>query len=77
MDITILGFERLRLCLKKGVFIELEIYEVPEGFKSIAFINDIEYEDIEGYGLHIYKDKSVALAVRHLMKLIRRYGNTL
>ncbi|WP_066309638.1 hypothetical protein [Bacillus sp. FJAT-29814] len=73
MDTNILGHERLQLRLSKGVSIELEIFEVPEGFKSIAWIDDQQYEELDGYGFHTDKDKSVHLAIIHLIKLMKKY----
>jgi len=75
MNPTILDFEQRFLVDKGIVVIEVDIFKVPEGYRSFAAINSPAYDEFEGYGASIDKDKSIRLALDDLRKQIKEEKN--
>ncbi|MCH6269351.1 hypothetical protein [Neobacillus citreus] len=63
--------ELFRLYLNRNLYVDIEIFKVPEGYKCFTTNNFRGYDDLEGYGVHKVRDESFRLAMGDLAKLMR------
>ena len=66
-------FEIRKIEMQENLFLTVEVFKVAEGYKSFAHDNTVHHYNLEGYGVHGEKEKSVNLAVHDLEEIIREY----
>ena len=62
--------EILKIYIDKSFTITVEIFTVPEGYKSFANNSLHHHFDLLGSGIHVNKKESVKLAVKDLRELM-------
>lgn len=58
--------EIINYYVQKDLTIIVEVYKVPEGYRSIAYNTIFEHDDLEGNGTHTSKESCVELAIKDL-----------
>ncbi|WP_251555381.1 hypothetical protein [Neobacillus muris] len=75
MNYSIHDFEIQKLRVDNETIIKVEIFKVPEGYKSCAAIHSPAYDEFDGLGVSIDKDTSIRLALNDLRKQLKEKRN--
>jgi hypothetical protein len=58
--------EIVKIPINKALTITVEVFKVPEGYKSVATNSFIHHYDLQGIGAHEDKNESMELAIKEL-----------
>jgi hypothetical protein len=58
--------EIVKIPINKTLTITVEVFKVPDGYKSIAMNSFIHHYDLQGFGAHEDKNESIELAIKDL-----------
>lgn len=59
--------------VEKGFTVIVEVFKVSEGFNSIAYNTIPQHGELEGFGAHTNKAKSVEIAISNLWKDVKNF----
>jgi hypothetical protein len=62
------NLEIIDMTVNAALTITVEIFKVPEGFKSFARNSNIHHDDLLGLGVHKDKKESMELAIKELLE---------
>ncbi|WP_026568396.1 hypothetical protein [Bacillus sp. UNC41MFS5] len=62
--------EKIKFYINNSLTYTVEVFTVPEGYKSFAYNSYLHHTDLEGTGFHEGKDKSVELALQDLREMM-------
>ena len=68
--------EIIRITVNKALTITVEVFKVPEGFRSIAMNSHIHQQELVGTGFHEEKQTSMDLAIEELRELMVEFKQT-
>ncbi|MEH7481196.1 hypothetical protein V7157_08775 [Neobacillus drentensis] len=65
--------EIIKIYISLGFTITVEIFTVPEGYKSLANNSFPQHDELLGTGVHKNKKESVKLAIKDLRELMEAF----
>ncbi|MEH7505581.1 hypothetical protein V7152_27035 [Neobacillus drentensis] len=65
--------EIIKIYISYGFTITVEIFTVPEGYKSLATNSFLLHDDLIGSGFHVNKKESAKLALKELRELMEAF----
>lgn len=69
------GLEIVTIAMDAALTITVEIFKVPDGYKSFARNSYIHHDDLLGAGFHKDKNESRELAIKELHELMAGFDN--
>ncbi|WP_066248362.1 hypothetical protein [Neobacillus drentensis] len=65
--------EIIKMYIDKSLTYTVEIFTVPDGYKSFAANSYLHHYDLLGTGFHSNKDESVKLAIQDLQEMMAAF----
>ncbi|MEH7085413.1 hypothetical protein V7139_22105 [Neobacillus drentensis] len=62
--------EIIKFYINNSLTFTVEVFTVPEGYKSFANNSYLHHHDLEGTGFHENKEESIELALQDLREMI-------